>query len=290
MAHLAGEVVVVHVRMKRFVPDLLGMSNPFRVEGLGSDSSARFEIRPVSQEERQPQDPLHVCSLVLERSARRNVLAGLRALAADRPPEGFDWNGLSDDLRERAQVGAEPRFDFPLSRLPNSLRDFFVQTYADAGRLIPFALAKISWRANLAVPPYTLRAGRMEWKFANDETWRFAPIDAFAYFGRPDVLFADLYPVLTSVLKNSTESEPLGHELWREAWNLRGLSPRSALLVGYASMETGLKELIASLVPAAAWLVGEVPAPPVCKMLKEYLPLLPRRDRAGPRWTPKTGQ
>ncbi len=69
--------------------------------------------------------------------------------------------------------------------------------------------------------------------------------------------------------------EPAGHELLREAWNLRHDSPRSALMLGVAALEVGVKEFVSKLVPQSEWLCFEMPAPPVVKMLQEYLPKLP---------------
>jgi hypothetical protein len=42
-----------------------------------------------------------------------------------------------------------------------------------------------------------------------------------------------------------------------------------------------VKELVASLVLDAEWLVGNLPSPPLVKMLEEYLPLLPVRCTIG---------
>jgi len=44
-----------------------------------------------------------------------------------------------------------------------------------------------------------------------------------------------------------------------------------------AAAETGVKECIASLVPGAGWLVGELPSPPIVKILREYIKQLPAK-------------
>ena len=67
--------------------------------------------------------------------------------------------------------------------------------------------------------------------------------------------------------------EPLGRQLFREAWSQIGINPRSALVIGVAAAEVGLKRLIGMLIPAAEWLVQEVQAPPVRKILRDFLPL-----------------
>jgi hypothetical protein len=73
--------------------------------------------------------------------------------------------------------------------------------------------------------------------------------------------------------------EPLGHQLFREAWNQRSSHPRSALVIGVAAAEVGLKKLIGTLVPEAQWLVDEIQTPSFDKMVRKYLPSLPIKAR-----------
>ena len=73
--------------------------------------------------------------------------------------------------------------------------------------------------------------------------------------------------------------EPLGHQLFREAWNLRETNPRSSLVIGVAAAEIGLKRLIGNLAPTTQWLADEVQTPSFPKMLRKYLPTLPVRAR-----------
>jgi hypothetical protein len=68
--------------------------------------------------------------------------------------------------------------------------------------------------------------------------------------------------------------EPLAHELLREAKGALHGSPRSALLLTATALETGVKTHIGNLLPDAAWLLSEIPSPPVYQMLRRYLPVL----------------
>lgn len=73
--------------------------------------------------------------------------------------------------------------------------------------------------------------------------------------------------------------EPLGRQLFREAWSQRSLRPRSALVIGVAAAEVGFKKLVGTLVPHAQWLVDEIQTPSLSKMLSKYLPTLPVKAR-----------
>jgi hypothetical protein len=88
----------------------------------------------------------------------------------------------------------------------------------------------------------------------------------------------ELRDEIVDLVENGTE-EPLGQQLFREAWNLRVSNPRSALAIGVAAAEVGLKKLIGSLVPQAQWLVDEIQTPPIALMLRKFLPTLPVRLR-----------
>jgi hypothetical protein len=66
---------------------------------------------------------------------------------------------------------------------------------------------------------------------------------------------------------------------FREAWNLKSQSPRSALILGLSALEVGAKACVALLVPNSEWLCFEAPTPPVLSVLEEYLPTLPTKAR-----------
>ena len=72
--------------------------------------------------------------------------------------------------------------------------------------------------------------------------------------------------------------EPVAFELLREAVQNVGGNDRSALVMGVAAIEVGLKHCIARVAPDARWMVEEAPSPPVARMLREYLPTLPMRN------------
>jgi hypothetical protein len=72
-------------------------------------------------------------------------------------------------------------------------------------------------------------------------------------------------------------SEPLGHELIREALHLASGSPRSALLMGVAALETGLKEYIEASIPNSDLLLDKSPSPPVVAIVQDIIPPLQKK-------------
>jgi hypothetical protein len=76
--------------------------------------------------------------------------------------------------------------------------------------------------------------------------------------------------------------EPLAHAMLREAWTEHTSNPRSALVLGVAAAEVGLKHCVAALAPETRWLLEETQAPQIAKMLKDYLPKLSDRAQRKP--------
>jgi hypothetical protein len=66
--------------------------------------------------------------------------------------------------------------------------------------------------------------------------------------------------------------EPLGHELLREAWSNRSENPRSSIVLAVAAAEVGFKQFAANAFPDSAWILENVPSPPLVKMLAELFP------------------
>lgn len=79
------------------------------------------------------------------------------------------------------------------------------------------------------------------------------------------------------MLVEGSTTEPLGHELYREAWQQKTENPRSALVIGLAAAEVGFKQCVSTLTPTSQWLMENVPSPPLVSMVKNYLPLLPTK-------------
>jgi hypothetical protein len=121
----------------------------------------------------------------------------------------------------------------------------------------------------------------LEWS-DDDLTWRQVPkppiIGITVVQGIPwSRLTDEVQESVTNLLKAGV-GEPLAHELFHEAWSLQIDNPRSSLIIGIAAAEVGIKSLIGFLVPEAEWLAFNSPSPPIEKILRNYLPLLPTKQ------------
>ncbi|WP_077338704.1 hypothetical protein [Pseudocolwellia agarivorans] len=78
----------------------------------------------------------------------------------------------------------------------------------------------------------------------------------------------------TLELSVAEDGEPTGHELLREAKEISSVSVRASLIMGIASVEVRLKDLISSRSPSSEWLIKSIPSPPIPKIISNYLPEL----------------
>jgi hypothetical protein len=145
--------------------------------------------------------------------------------------------------------------------------------------LVASTISILRWRYGLSDGPTEPFSNRGEYLSQDGESWieihmaRSLKV-SFVLAPRQIEASPDLVEQIVRLITEKSE-EPLGHQLFREAWNQRSSHPRSALVIGVAAAEVGLKKLIGTLVPQAQWLVDEIQTPPFSKLLRKYLPSLP---------------
>jgi hypothetical protein len=141
----------------------------------------------------------------------------------------------------------------------------------------------LRWRAGLSEGPANPFHSRSEHLSQDGESWLEIGMarSATITFGIPFKVIEASPEFEDRIvgLVNERSEEPLGRQMFREAWNLRGAHPRSALAIGVAAAEVGLKKLIGTLVPQAEWLVDEIQTPSFGQMSRKYLPSLPVKGK-----------
>jgi hypothetical protein len=136
----------------------------------------------------------------------------------------------------------------------------------------------LRWRRGLTGHPNPIAGVKRPLQWSDDgKKWQMVPgaITLQVNLGIPHKQMSD--GIRSSVIKlaGAAEREPLGHELFQEAWKQRKELPRSSLMIGITAAEVGFKIFVASLIPAAEWLALHAPTPPLIQMLTDYMPSLP---------------
>lgn len=172
------------------------------------------------------------------------------------------------------------------------LRDGAMDQFFEPLRVLMESTVNIlRWRSGLAEGPNNPFRNRREFLSNDGNTWlEVGTLRSFYFVQIPSprqlATTEQFDNDVMELVSNGTE-EPLGHQLFREAWNQRSLHPRSALVIGVAAAEVGLKKLVGALVPKAQWLMDEVQTPAFIKMIRNYLPLLPIKGKLkGKKLTP----
>ena len=179
---------------------------------------------------------------------------------------------------------------FPVSRemLPASIQLICERAASEMNcQLIRF-MKLLRWRQDLDGPALPFdREPVLYWKVSED-VYHYVPSksQSFSSRGRIGIRWGDDdVENFSDIWSTDGVVEPLAHELLREARSLLGAADRSALLIGFSALESGVKQHIAQMLPDASWLVFEVPAPPISKMLAKFIPMLHKNNSDVSDWS-----
>ncbi|HEX6751912.1 MAG TPA: hypothetical protein VF092_31750 [Longimicrobium sp.] len=217
-----------------------------------------------------------VVTAICEFTPDPTILSVFESLAAGVVPEASPSpeSSLWADYFE-----ANGRRLLPADLFPKHASLFVDEVRTELGTSIKQVVEVLRWRMGAWTPHDPFHAGFHDAEWSLDGTlWHVLPAYTLFRIGPSAVvgLSREEFSELTQMLTDR-QTEPVGHVLFREAWDSRLRNSRSALVIGVAALEIGLKECIADLVPAAEWLAMNAPTPPVVKMLRKYLPTLPVR-------------
>lgn len=207
----------------------------------------------------QPHDRfLHLaCKAMTERDPPRKALEAFTALAAQGGPIG------------------EPIRRPSMSEMPTSFQEFSARLRAELHGTLDRVIGLLRWRGGGDGPVFP-DAGWVPYKWSIDgESWHRFPGDISVVLN--EYLHLDVQPEAEHDLQDLVANdlgEPFPYELLREASALQTSNPRSSLMISIAALEVAVKQYIADRVPEADWLVNEMQAPDVVKMLSGYLPAL----------------
>lgn len=242
------------------------------------------EEQSISHEKSNP-----FCTIAGEWQLKENTLAFFKSLANMKMPKGSknteEWSIYNID----PDGSIQKRIYIPYRLLPDPLVSYITQVKSVLLDHAKRTVNVLRWRSGTEGEhdPFSHRGS--SWSF-DGKSWLPLPGSfkghpwTSPYIRTSEEILADMQ---TYIKKG--KNHPVGHELYLEAWEQRHQNPRSALIVGIAAVETGLKQCISTLVPDAKWLIENTASPDVVKMLSEYLFLLPTINRVNKKvFTPKS--
>ena len=191
---------------------------------------------------------------------------------ADAPPKAYEElvkysrgdldRVLGDGTRVRPSEG----------ELAGSLQEFGRQAMSGVSDAVQRVVCALRWRLGIGGPHDPLSVRMPEWS-EDDVSWKPFPM----FFNTVRILESESAPLLSKRAVELAEvagglEEPVYHSLFREAWSQRMVNRRSALVIGLAAAEIGVKTTLVDLAPTAEWLILNVPSPPLEQLLRTALP------------------
>lgn len=232
----------------------------------------RLRIYPTTHKTKMKR--MVLCEAVGSWTAHTDVVSVLQTLA-----DGHFPPSAVEKLQQKVAKSGNPKVSMSMEEMPDTLRTFYREADDMLGRAIQRFVGILRWRIGI-LSEFPLWVWSSEFSLDGGIVWHPLPHDLSlkVRFGEavPKVLSAAIVEDTKKLIAEGKE-DPISRQLFREAWALRSSNPRAALAVGYASLEVGCKELIGKLVPDAKWLAMEAPSPPLDKILRKFIPQLPKR-------------
>jgi hypothetical protein len=183
------------------------------------------------------------------------------------PPDGR-WANFKvvDASRIPAVLAAVDRFFVPLRTLTES------------------TVSILKWRSGLSEMPMGPFRNLAEHFSHDGSDWREVHMArsaslTFTPGPRQIEVSPELELEVSRLVSEKNGEEPLGRQLFREAWNQRVSHPRSALVIGVGAVEVGLKTLFGTLAPAKRRKLKRRKLSEMLRNLRESLPTLPIKAR-----------
>ena len=166
------------------------------------------------------------------------------------------------------------RHSLPARLLPSSMRDVFSGSLIKAGNLIKGYIKTLRW-VDLTSGNHNPFA-HVDFKWSLDgDNWQNVPTSGQLSGNVALPISTDLavHSLIVSTILDG-QTEPLSHELIREALAICSSSPRSSLLISITALESGLKQYLSWLIPGVNSLLDEFQSPPIVKLLQDVIPKL----------------
>jgi hypothetical protein len=191
-----------------------------------------------------------------------------------------DGKKLKPNCKARAisvadlSINDEP--DYPLSMYPKKLENYLSNEAEKATSRLQSFVSTLRWRFNVdtsihpcsLINSYCSKNKTSDWRIINN-------LDVRVKYCKDNAIpINHAFSEDTLELSLAEDGEPTGHELLREAKAISKVSARASLIMGIASVEVRLKDLISARSPSSEWLIKSIPSPPITKIISNYLPEL----------------
>lgn len=162
---------------------------------------------------------------------------------------------------------------YGIGHCPDYFQDFIKNTSSEVTSYISKTIRYLCWRYNLPLQSNVVFMNELS--CGDIKNWSVIPTSEYYvgdFWHEDEKTQIDCAGIVDEIVNE--RNEPLAHELLREANSIKFTSPKSALVIGVAALETGVKTLIQNINPESSWLIENIQSPPVLAILQNYIPTL----------------
>lgn len=196
----------------------------------------------------------------------------------------LDLDIVSRPLTETSESGSSLMFlsaaDIEAIEAMRSPSDELLRFFQPAMAELLVAASRVAqtlrWVFNLMSRGSPIVDPRFTWSYDEQKWWPVVEADDSPLgFGEPEIVISPRgREIVQATIDDDRFVEPLGRQLLYEAADLQQVNPRAALVLAIAAAEVGVKDFAGGSSPERAWLLSEVVAPPLVKIVREYLAIL----------------
>lgn len=215
-----------------------------------------------------------VCDVKPPARAKETLLAlrENRLLLDDPIQEGLPKTSMTGETIVDLNGNVKPKWMVDFDLLPSGAKPWFRQIATELSFQLTSFVKQLRWFQHTTGGHRPWATVGTFWSLDGEE-WNRFPSDLKWKFSQPRPIEAsDTDRVKMEAILNNRIHEPVSHDLIREAGELVGRAPRSALLVAFAALEAGVKLQLSRMVPDASALIDKMPSPPLNTLLQEILP------------------
>lgn len=185
-------------------------------------------------------------------------------------------NNEVSGMFEKLAKGYFPQDNPPLNIMPHKFQFITQEVRKKLYFSITNFVKTLRWVQGNFGEHHPFRHVSYEWS-EDKESWSPIPHEVTTIFSltKPIDLGKRNIDLVLECLK-SEKFEPIGHELVLEAFEVAVLNPRSALLIGFSGLETGLKNYVRFLVPHSEPILENIQSPPILTIIENVIPALHR--------------
>jgi hypothetical protein len=238
----------------------------------GGDQGVRVELRrPMRGTPQEPYGSNDVlCHVELRHALPANHLEDFECFARNEPPPGSRAEGLLAEMLT-SPVGAD-LYPVPHEMLRPDLRAFLARIEAALFDPVVRTVRVLRWRVAGGGPHAPLHQFAAQWSF-DGQDWHALPtnIQGPSWSERHLLVPPTLRDEVHELVR-ADHNEPVAHELFREAWELRLEHRKASLAVGIAALEVGAKQALLHFAPHREQELAGENAPHVMHIIRTDLP------------------